>query len=957
MTQGWAVDVTITFDPNGGKFDDNSTTKSIVYKDRTTNTKFGEMPTPSLTGYSFKGWYTAKTNGTLYTTVSTVPNSSRTLYAQWVANITVTFDANGGKVDGADKKDVTYDNLANDATYGNLMPTPTREGYSFKGWYTSANNNTKYTSATNVNSTYTILYAQWTANTYNVKFKTEGQNDVTVQQTYGSNYKLPTNITRTGYTLDGWFDNNGNQITTSVKFTQANNDQVITSRWTANTYTVTFNVNGAGGTVNPTSKTVTYDQKYGELPVPTRIGYIFTGWNTAQNGSGKSYTAGSDVDITANQTLYAQWVNTLTVTFDLQGGNASPASDITVKVGSTYSYLNDANNERTLQEFPFAKQNGYLLEGWYTEPNGQGLKITPSTIVSVENASAGMKLYANWEALNSTMSGTGTVSDPYIIMTPAHLQLFARLVNEGYVDICGQLGADINMSGIEWIPIGASYMQAVDGIHNAFTGTFDGNGYIVSNLKMTAPTSWDPGYGRSGLIGYANGATIKNVIVNGAELYAKWNNAAVCGRMDGQGTISNCGSFGTLTYGYVTTTGVNENILALNARAVAGVANMYESHKNNVSNVWSTYGTYSATDRNRSNYVIGSANNADNGNYRNYTQNSGSGTDAQKKTWVYVTSDDMRQKGALCYALNGNVDGGTAWTQTFGDTEYTNSPRPTDRGLAVYKEGEKYYNRKYTYTFDSKGGSECPDLYVKRYSDNATLVYPAFAQPTNTTEYTFVRWADADDNTVTADDKIEANQTFHAHWSIGTSANVDPDNQTNSYVTFYDSKYAYAIPDGVKAYKGKVSDGNLVLTAITTGVIPMGEAVILKSATPGALDLVTVESDDAKDSNNILEGSDKDLSSVPTNCYILTYGYNKLGFYEQPTSTSLKAHKAYVIWSGQTSLAAKCLTMKFEDEATGVEDMTVTENIDKDIYNLNGMRLTKLQKGINIVGGNKVVVK
>ena len=50
-------------------------------------------------------------------------------------------------------------------------------------------------------------------------------------------------------------------------------DHFLYAHWTPNTYTVTFNANG--GTCDTGSKTVTYDETYGELPIPTRIGYTF----------------------------------------------------------------------------------------------------------------------------------------------------------------------------------------------------------------------------------------------------------------------------------------------------------------------------------------------------------------------------------------------------------------------------------------------------------------------------------------------------------------------------------------------------------------------------------------------------------------------------------------------------------------------------------------------------------
>lgn len=74
--------------------------------------------------------------------------------------------------------------------------------------------------------------------------------------------------------------------------------------WTAKTFTVTFNANG--GTVSPTSKTVTYASTYGTLPTPTRAGYKFLGWFTSSSG-GSQITSSTTVTITAAQTLWAHW--------------------------------------------------------------------------------------------------------------------------------------------------------------------------------------------------------------------------------------------------------------------------------------------------------------------------------------------------------------------------------------------------------------------------------------------------------------------------------------------------------------------------------------------------------------------------------------------------------------------------------------------------------------------------
>ena len=72
---------------------------------------------------------------------------------------------------------------------------------------------------------------------------------------------------------------------------------------------------------SPTNKPVTYDSTYGELATTTRTGHTFNGWFTAATG-GTLVTSASTVDITADQTLFAQWTaSTYTVTFDANGGD------------------------------------------------------------------------------------------------------------------------------------------------------------------------------------------------------------------------------------------------------------------------------------------------------------------------------------------------------------------------------------------------------------------------------------------------------------------------------------------------------------------------------------------------------------------------------------------------------------------------------------------------------------
>ena len=143
--------------------------------------------------------------------------------------------------------------------------------------------------------------------------------------TYGT---LPT-VSRSGYTFDGWYTaaSGGTKITSSSTMSNGSN-HTLYAHWKANTYTVTFNANG--GSVSPTSKTVTYNSTYGSLPTPTRTGYIFNGWYTATSG-GTKITSDTKVTITANQPLYAQWTPIVLSSISVK----TNPSDVSYCVGET----------------------------------------------------------------------------------------------------------------------------------------------------------------------------------------------------------------------------------------------------------------------------------------------------------------------------------------------------------------------------------------------------------------------------------------------------------------------------------------------------------------------------------------------------------------------------------------------------------------------------------------------
>ncbi len=152
----WSENLVVTFDGNGGTAGTNSVTYDLVTP--------VTLTTASRAGYQFNGWYDAASGGNKVGNagVSYAPSDHITLYAQWTA-YTVTYDANGGSV-----------SPASDSGVVNSLPTPSRTGYTFNGWYTDASGGTKvadggvsYTPTAN-----TTLHAQWTVNSYKVTITT-----------------------------------------------------------------------------------------------------------------------------------------------------------------------------------------------------------------------------------------------------------------------------------------------------------------------------------------------------------------------------------------------------------------------------------------------------------------------------------------------------------------------------------------------------------------------------------------------------------------------------------------------------------------------------------------------------------------------------------------------------------------------------------------------------------------
>jgi uncharacterized repeat protein (TIGR02543 family) len=383
----------VSFDSNGGK--EVSSNLTVTY-----NSNYGSLQTTTKDGYEFDGWYTEKDGGEQVTSTTVVKIiENQTLYAHWkVKKYQVCFDSNGGnEVESC--KEVTYD-----STYEDL-PITEKEGYTFLGWFTLANDGTQILPTTVVTITENqTLYAHWSNNTYTVNFDAnEGSSSILSKEVeYDSTYGTLPVPERTGYTFLGWYTEkiDGSQITDITKVTTAS-EHTLYAHWRLNVYTVSFNANG--GEEITSTVTVTYGSEYGNLPTPSYAGHSFDGWYTEET-NGNLITNESQVTITSNQTLYAHWtINTFKVTFNPGNGSVTSTS-MEVVYGQNYG------------ELPTAVLNGYTFIGWFTDTDYE-VQITSSTVVNITQEQI---LFAKYEANNYRVNlnaNGGSVTPEYVTET------------------------------------------------------------------------------------------------------------------------------------------------------------------------------------------------------------------------------------------------------------------------------------------------------------------------------------------------------------------------------------------------------------------------------------------------------------------------------------------------------------------------------------------------------------
>ena len=378
---------------------------------------------PAVDGYTFKGWYTIPSSA-MY------PSSNQGRMASNYTKL-ITSDANttwgvirkgctywGKQTDsGSNTYDYNYKNYimlkytpktltvrynanrGSGAPSGSYMATfdteftitstkPTRSRYVFLGWSPDKNATTAEYVAGGVvlfpaslfnRQTEIVLYAVWQYGAVIAAFNPMGG---TVSPRYlvlmkGGKYGTLPTAHRGDESSSSWYTEATGGTLVTANSTVPDNDHILYTHWstTATLHTLPFDANG--GTVSPSSKSLTEGAAYGCLPTPTRSGYTFVEWRTAPY-VGTLVTAATTMG-TDDLTIYAIWTgNPFTITLNPNGGTVSPTTK-SVPNGSTYGIL------------PRPTRSGYIFDGWWTAATG-GTKI-----LATVKPSGHQTVYARWK--------------------------------------------------------------------------------------------------------------------------------------------------------------------------------------------------------------------------------------------------------------------------------------------------------------------------------------------------------------------------------------------------------------------------------------------------------------------------------------------------------------------------------------------------------------------------------
>ena len=359
--------------------------------------------TMSKTGYVFAGWSDGTTTyagGATWT----VPASDNnfTLTAQWTTQtLSYSYDTNGGGTAPA----------GGTKTYGqSLVLEPStglsKTGYTFTGW--NDGSTTHLAGATISLTASKVFVAQWSAQSYSITYEGNGANSGSVTAgSYvagGVPYAIAANgFTKTGYTFAGWKDASNNSFVVGAGYSTAAN-LVLTAQWTATSFTITYNSNGAtSGSSSIASETWTFSPTtpltLSSVGTLAKTGFTFSNWATTANAT----TGLTSASPTVNTTYYAVWTATqYTVTYAPgTGASGSISSPGNKTLGQTFTLDSGSTLTPPAASGSVTYSFGFWSDTTKTYKGGATYVMPAANVI----------LTANWIAIyNVTYNPNGGVS-------------------------------------------------------------------------------------------------------------------------------------------------------------------------------------------------------------------------------------------------------------------------------------------------------------------------------------------------------------------------------------------------------------------------------------------------------------------------------------------------------------------------------------------------------------------
>ena len=293
------------------------------------------------------------------------------------SSLDVTFDAGEGTIEGTSSSTKTVEVNVGEAI--GALPNANRENYVLDGWYDGLKRVNAYSTFTDD----TTLNASWldeSPNRVRVYFVDGNTTLDIVNVEVGARVEAPTGMSKTGYTLEGWYTDS--DLTEAYDFSQPVTDGLILySKWVPLTYKVTFNA-GQGtietpeGAMHSLEQTVTYGNTACAVSTPVREGYTFLAWQV--NGADYDFTT----PVTGNIELQATWEKSAHTAYFVSEG----------KVVATQNF---ATGE-PIEVPTIDARDGYILSGWYTDE-----ALTRRFDFSNCSMTSDIVLYANWEEMLS----------------------------------------------------------------------------------------------------------------------------------------------------------------------------------------------------------------------------------------------------------------------------------------------------------------------------------------------------------------------------------------------------------------------------------------------------------------------------------------------------------------------------------------------------------------------------